>query len=69
MGLFRPLMREFMEMHYLQTTPVLMDGSPLTALIGPIKKTSYAEAIALTSGPRAMHGLPGGEFPPAALAT
>jgi nucleoside-diphosphate-sugar epimerase len=48
-GLFSPLMREFVEMHYLQTTPVLMDDSALMALIGPIKKTSYADGIALTS--------------------
>jgi nucleoside-diphosphate-sugar epimerase len=48
-GLFMPVMRELVEMHYLQTTPVLMDDSALTALIGPIKKTPYAEGIALTS--------------------
>jgi nucleoside-diphosphate-sugar epimerase len=48
-GLFSPVMRELVEMHYLQTTPLLMNDSALTALIGPIKKTSYAEGIALTS--------------------
>ena len=49
LGLFNALMRELVEMHYLQTTPVLMDDSALTALIGSLKKTSYAEGIARTS--------------------
>lgn len=48
-GLFSPLMREFVEMHYLQTTPVLLDDSALTALIGPLKKTAYADGIAQTA--------------------
>ena len=49
LGLFNPFMREFVEMHYLQTTPVLLDDSELTALIGPLKKTSYLEGIARTA--------------------
>ncbi|WP_202964628.1 NAD-dependent epimerase/dehydratase family protein [Inquilinus limosus] len=44
-GLFDPLMRELVEMHYLQTDPVIMDDSALQALIGPIRKTPYAEGI------------------------
>ncbi len=47
-GLFNPLMREFVEMHYLQTTPVLMDDSALTGLIGPIHKTPYAKGLEIT---------------------
>ena len=44
-GLFDPLMRELVEMHYLQTDPVIMDDSALQALIGPVRKTPYAEGI------------------------
>ena len=45
MGLFNPLMREMVEMNYLQTTPVVLDDSALRALLGNIKKTSYDEGI------------------------
>lgn len=48
LGLFDPVMREFVEMHYLQTIPVLMDDAALTALIGPLEKTPYAEGIRRT---------------------
>lgn len=44
-GLFNPMMRELVEMHYLQTQPVIMDDSALQQLIGPIRKTSYADGI------------------------
>ena len=44
-GLFNPLMREMVEMHYLQTNPVLMDDSALSSLLGDIKKTSYEEGV------------------------
>ncbi len=47
-GLFKPFMREMVEMHYLQTQPVLMDDSALQRLIGPIRKTTYAEGIRQT---------------------
>ena len=47
-GLFDPLMREFVEMSYLQTTPVLMDDRALAQLIGPIRKTPYAEGLRRT---------------------
>jgi nucleoside-diphosphate-sugar epimerase len=43
MGLFDPLMREMVEMHYLQTTPVLLDDSALTNLLGTLRKTPYSE--------------------------
>jgi nucleoside-diphosphate-sugar epimerase len=48
MGLFNPFMRELVEMHYLITEPVLMDDSALQRLIGPIRKTPYAEGIRQT---------------------
>lgn len=48
LGLFNPFMREMVEMHYLQTQPVLMDDGALQRLIGPIRKTTYAEGIRQT---------------------
>jgi len=45
LGLFQPMMKEMVEMHYLQTTPVLMDDSALEKLLGGVKKTSYAEGV------------------------
>ena len=47
-GLFKPVMRELVEMHYLQTEPVIMDDAALRALIGPIRKTPYADGIRQT---------------------
>jgi len=48
MGLFNPLMRELVEMHYLQTTPVVLDDSALQKLLSPVKKTSYEDGIRKT---------------------
>ena len=45
MGLFNPLMREMVEMNYLQTTPLVLDDTALHGLLGEIKKTSYDEGI------------------------
>lgn len=47
-GLFQPLMRELVEMHYLQTDPVILDDSRLHALLGDLRKTPYAEGIRQT---------------------
>ncbi len=44
-GLFNPLMRELVEMHYLVTDPVVLDDSALRDLLGEVKKTSYDEGI------------------------
>jgi nucleoside-diphosphate-sugar epimerase len=44
-GLFDPLMRELVEMHYLQTTPVLMDDSALRTLLRNVHKTPYETGI------------------------
>ncbi|WP_109478424.1 NAD-dependent epimerase/dehydratase family protein [Paraburkholderia sp. C35] len=46
MGVFNPLLREMVEMHYLLTDPVILDDSALTKLIGPVMKTSYEAGIA-----------------------
>ncbi|MBS7807787.1 NAD-dependent epimerase/dehydratase family protein [Variovorax sp. PCZ-1] len=46
LGLFKPFMREMVEMHYLLTHPVLLDDGALQKLIGSIKKTSYSAGIA-----------------------
>jgi nucleoside-diphosphate-sugar epimerase len=48
LGLFNPMMREMVEMHYLQTDPVLMDDSRLEKLLGGLKRTSYDQGIRLT---------------------
>lgn len=44
-GLFNPFMRELVEMHYLQTTPVLMDDTALATLLGGLKKTPYSDGV------------------------
>lgn len=48
LGLFNPLMREMVEMHYLLTEPVIMDDLALQQLIGPIAKTPYPEGVRQT---------------------
>lgn len=49
-GLFDPTMRELVEMHYLQSTPVNLDDRRLLALLPQTRKTSYDEGIAQTLG-------------------
>jgi nucleoside-diphosphate-sugar epimerase len=44
-GLFNPVMRELVEMHYLVTDPVVLDDSALRGLLGEVKKTTYDEGI------------------------
>ncbi|WP_158751678.1 NAD-dependent epimerase/dehydratase family protein [Acidobacterium sp. S8] len=44
-GLFNPVVRELVEMHYLQTSPVIMDDSRLKDLLGELPKTPYKEGI------------------------
>ena len=48
MGWFNPLMRELIEMLYLQETPVILDDSKLHARLGALHKTSYDEGIQKT---------------------
>ncbi|HEX3436910.1 MAG TPA: NAD-dependent epimerase/dehydratase family protein [Pseudacidobacterium sp.] len=47
-GLFNPLMRELVEMHYLQTSPVILDDVRLKNLLGELTKTPYKEGIRRT---------------------
>ena len=47
-GLFSPLMRELVEMHYLAVTPVILDDSKLMRHLGNVHKTPYAEGIRRT---------------------
>ncbi len=47
-GLFKPFMKELVEMHYLQTTPVLMDDTMLSNLLDGLKKTPYEEGVRRT---------------------
>src|SRR5580698_4030264 len=47
-GLFNPLLREMVEMHYLLTTPVILDDSRLKNLWGELPKTPYKEGIRQT---------------------
>lgn len=44
-GLFRPLLRELVELHYLGETPVLLDDRALAAALGGIPKTPYSEGV------------------------
>lgn len=45
MGIFNPLMREMVEMNYLQTSPLVPDDSALRSLLGELNKTPYDEGI------------------------
>ena len=45
LGWFNPLMRELVEMVYLQETPVILDDSKLLAKLGDVHKTPYDEGI------------------------
>jgi nucleoside-diphosphate-sugar epimerase len=45
LGLFDPLLREFVEMNYLMTQPVILDDTALHELLGPIHKTTYDEGV------------------------
>ena len=48
LGLFNPVLREVVEMHYLWTTPVKLDDTRLRQLLPNLYKTPYAEGIRLT---------------------
>ncbi len=55
-GLFKPFMREMVEMNYLMTDPLVMGDSALQQLIGPLRKTPYAEGIRQTLAAAARSG-------------
>ena len=48
LGLFNPFLREVVEMHYLWTSPVILDDSRLRKLLPDLQKTSYEDGIAAT---------------------
>lgn len=54
-GLVNSFMREMVEMHYLLTTPVIMDDTALSKLLGALNKTAYADGIKQTLA--AMRGV------------
>ena len=45
LGLFNPLMRELVEMNYLQTHPVIMDDTALHELLPNVQATAYEDGI------------------------
>jgi hypothetical protein len=45
LGLFDPFLREFVEMHYLMTDPLIVDDSALQQLLGAVTKTPYSEGV------------------------
>jgi nucleoside-diphosphate-sugar epimerase len=45
LGLFDPILRELVEMHYLLTDPLIVDDSALQQLLGTIEKTPYSEGV------------------------
>jgi nucleoside-diphosphate-sugar epimerase len=47
-GWFNPVMRELVEMLYLQETPVILDDSKLLGKLGAVHKTPYDEGIRKT---------------------
>jgi nucleoside-diphosphate-sugar epimerase len=48
LGLFNRMLRELGEMNYLMSEPLIMDDAALRRLLGPIRKTPYAEGIRQT---------------------
>jgi len=47
-GLFNPMVRELVEMHYLLTSPVILDDTRLKNLLGELPKTPYKQGIRQT---------------------
>jgi nucleoside-diphosphate-sugar epimerase len=45
MGIFNPMMREFVEMNYLMTEPLYVDDTRLRGLIPDLRRTSYDDGI------------------------
>ena len=48
LGFFNPVMRELVEMHYLQTNPVILDDSALHDLLPGTRATGYDDGIEQT---------------------
>ncbi|BCJ87581.1 SDR family NAD(P)-dependent oxidoreductase [Effusibacillus dendaii] len=47
-GLFNPIVREAVEMMYLNEQPLVLSGEKYERQIGPVPKTPYAEGIRMT---------------------
>ncbi len=47
-GIFNPMLREMVEMHYLLTSPVILDDTRLRNLLGELPKTPYKQGIRQT---------------------
>jgi hypothetical protein len=45
LGLFDPFLREFVEMHYLMTDPLIVDDAALQQVLGAVTKTPYSEGV------------------------
>lgn len=45
LGFFQPIMGEFVEMHYLQSTPVNISDEKLVRHLGSVRRTSYEDGI------------------------
>jgi nucleoside-diphosphate-sugar epimerase len=58
LGLFNPILREVVEMHYLWTSPVKLDDARLRKLLPNMHKTPYEEGIRLT-----VEAMRGGSVP------
>jgi nucleoside-diphosphate-sugar epimerase len=52
LGTFNPLLREMVEMHYLFTSPVVLDDALLHSVLPHIRKTPYETGIAQTVAAR-----------------
>ncbi len=48
MGIANPIFRELVEMHYLWTEPVFLDGAKVRAVLGDVPTTPYADGVAAT---------------------
>jgi nucleoside-diphosphate-sugar epimerase len=48
LGIFMPVMRELVEMHYLQTNPIVLDDTAIHELLGPVHKTPYDDGVRAT---------------------
>lgn len=58
-GLFNPVLRELVEMHYLWTTPVKLDDTRLRQLLPNLHKTPYPDGIRQTiDAKRGLRRLP-----------
>jgi len=47
-GAVNPMLKELVELLYLQETPVILDDRKLAATLGVLKKTSYDDGIRRT---------------------